>query len=117
MLLTLDNRANPVIALRNGLPFRWLHRFGLVPYYVGVTYGPRRLRALLQQSGFKVGDIYAIMHCPRVAAVALARLLDGRLGAGGQQAFVRLLLWFEVFSTLPTRFLKGCYLAAEAAKP
>mgnify|MGYP006138370175 CR=1 FL=1 len=38
---------NPVVRLRNALPFGLLRRTGLVPYYVGATCGPRRLRDFL----------------------------------------------------------------------
>ena len=44
LVLTLDNRANPVVAFRNALPFHWLNRIRVLPYYVGVTCGPRGLR-------------------------------------------------------------------------
>ena len=37
VILTLDNPHNPVVWLRNALPFRALHHVGLVPYYVGAT--------------------------------------------------------------------------------
>ena len=37
LLLTLDNLANPVVALRSLLPYAPLHRLGLVPYEIGVT--------------------------------------------------------------------------------
>ena len=45
LLLTMDNAVNPLVALRNALPFAWLNRLGLVPYYVGATCGPRRTAA------------------------------------------------------------------------
>ena len=31
LLITLDNAANPFVAVRNLLPYRWLQRLGLVP--------------------------------------------------------------------------------------
>ena len=54
LLITMDNLANPAVWLRNALPFRWLNAMGLVPYYVGATGGPRRLRGYLQEAGFEV---------------------------------------------------------------
>ena len=48
MILTLDNLANPIILLRNGLPFHLLYYMKIVPYYVGVTLGPYRLQRLLK---------------------------------------------------------------------
>jgi hypothetical protein len=76
LLLTLDNLANPVIAVRNTLLSRLLNRLGIVPYYVGATCGPHRLRHLLRAASFEVCELTAVMHCPRVLAVAVARILE-----------------------------------------
>jgi ubiquinone/menaquinone biosynthesis C-methylase UbiE len=38
LIITFDNPHNPLVWLRNHLPFNWLNRIGLVPYYVGATY-------------------------------------------------------------------------------
>ncbi|MBI3797384.1 MAG: methyltransferase domain-containing protein, partial [Deltaproteobacteria bacterium] len=116
LFLTLDNLANPIIKLRNALPFRWLHRLGLVPYYVGVTYGPRRLREVLQQVGFEVLEVGAVMHCPRVFAVVIARLLERHTGQESQRRFLRFLLAFEHLAYWPTRFLTGHFVAVRATK-
>ena len=40
--VTLDNLSNPLVAIRNRLPFRFLQSLGLVPYYVGETCGEIR---------------------------------------------------------------------------
>jgi SAM-dependent methyltransferase len=117
LLLTLDNPANPIIRLRNALPFRWLHRLGLVPYYVGVTYGPRRLRCVLRQVGFEVREVGAVMHCPRVFAVAVARLLERHTGQASHRRFLHFLLAFEQLAHWPTRFLTGHFVAVRALKP
>ena len=37
LILTLDNPSNPVVRLRNALPFAALNQMGLVPYFVGAT--------------------------------------------------------------------------------
>src|SRR5262249_41070629 len=76
LVITLDNRVNPVIAFRNAVPFSLLKRLGIVPYFVGATCGPRGLRRLLQQTGFQISDTTAILHCPRIMAVCAARLLQ-----------------------------------------
>ena len=39
LLLTFDNAANPVVAVRNGLPARVRQATGLVPYPVEVALG------------------------------------------------------------------------------
>jgi SAM-dependent methyltransferase len=117
MLLTLDNRANPVIALRNALPFAFLHRIGLVPYFVGATCGPRRLCRTLAEAGFKVHHIGAVLHCPRAAAVWWARLAQRYGTERGRQRFLRRLGGFERLSFWRTRFLTGHFLFVRAIKP
>src|SRR6185369_4771330 len=43
LVLTVDNKVNPVIATRGLLPDRTMRRLGLVAYPVGPSVGPRRL--------------------------------------------------------------------------
>jgi SAM-dependent methyltransferase len=117
LILTLDNLRNPLVALRNGLPFSWVNRLGIVPYRVGRTVGPRRLQALLEEVGFEVEEVGAVLHVPRVIAVALSNLVD-RLGSDSiRRCFLRLLLAFEPLSRLPTRFLTGYFIAVRARRP
>jgi SAM-dependent methyltransferase len=116
MILTLDNRSNPVILLRNWLPFRLLKRLKVVPYYVGVTLRAKRLEYLLKETGFEVLEVDAIMHCPRVLAVTIARWVEKHTSARVQQSFLRLLMGFEGLSRLPTRFLTGYFVAVKARK-
>jgi hypothetical protein len=116
LLLTLDNLANPVIALRNALPFRLLHCQGIVPYYMGATYTPRRLQHILQQVGFDVLDVDAVMHCPRMLVVIMARALEGRLKLKTHKRFLRGWMAFERLAQLPTRFLTGYFIAVRATK-
>jgi SAM-dependent methyltransferase len=116
LLLTLDNLANPVVALRNALPFRPLHALGIVPYKVGKTCGPRQLQRIVTAAGFEVLAVDAILHCPRVCAVAGAAILNRFGSAGTQQRYLRSLLPFERLSTWPSRFLTGYYTAIVAQK-
>lgn len=118
LVLTLDNRANPIVALRNLLPFRLVHALRLVPYYVGRTVGPWRARRLLIDGGFGHVETRTVMHCPRVAAVPVARMLDRRAGDGGRARFLRLLLAFERLGEWPTRWWTGHFVALRArARP
>jgi len=103
LIVSLDNLANPLVALRNALPFRWLHRIGLVPYYVGATCGPSELQRLLAGTGFDVQATTAIMHVPRVIALAVGGGMDAMLG-------------LERLGRLPTRFLTGQFVAARAVR-
>ncbi len=116
LLLTLDNLANPKIALRNALPYRLLNRLDLLPYYVGYTCGPRRLRGLLETTGFHIAELTAVMHAPRVLAVRLARWIGGWSPAA-QSRFLRALAACEPLEHFPTRFLTGHFLAVRARKP
>ncbi|MGE0450621.1 MAG: class I SAM-dependent methyltransferase [Vicinamibacterales bacterium] len=117
LILTLDNAANPIVALRNVLPFRLMNGIGVVPYFVGATFGPWRGRQALADAGFHVLDVQAVMHCPRALAVAAASVLDRapRLAAGSR--FLAWLRWFERAGRWPTRFLTGYFVAFVAEKP
>jgi SAM-dependent methyltransferase len=116
LLLSLENPANVVVALRNALPFRPLNRLNIVPYYVGATYGPRRLRRILRRLGFEVRDVTAVMHCPRVIAVVIARILERHGAPETQRRFLHLLIAFESLERWPTRFLSGYFVAVKAIK-
>jgi SAM-dependent methyltransferase len=117
LLLTLDNLANPLVRLRNALPLGLLHRLGIVPYYVGPTCGPRRLQAHVREASLQVMETTAVMHAPRVLAVALARWLRSRAGASVQDSFLEALRGFERLRAWPTRFLTGYFIAVRAMKP
>jgi SAM-dependent methyltransferase len=116
LLLTIDNLANPAIGLRNVLPFKVLHQLGLVPYYVGVTCGPRRLRRMLEESGLEILEMTAVLHCPRLFAVWLTRVLQSCATQSTQQWFVRWLMRCERLEGWPTRFLTGNFIAVRCVK-
>jgi SAM-dependent methyltransferase len=116
MILTLDNLSNPIILLRNCLPFPLLKRLKIVPYYVGVTLRANRLEYLLKETGFEVLEVDAIMHCPRILAVALAHWMERFISPRMQRHFLRFLMAFETLSCLPTRFLTGYFVAIKATK-
>lgn len=116
LILTLDNLANPIVALRNALPFSLLNRMGIVPYFVGTACGPTVLQRALKRVGFEVLEIGAVMHCPRVLAVAVAQIFERFAKPKTQKRFLRILMAFEQFSHWPTRFLTGYYIAANAIK-
>lgn len=116
LVVTLDNPSNPVVALRNILPFGLLNRLGLVPYYVGATCTADQLARMLQERGFAVEEATAVLHCPRAPAVLACRLV-ARIG--GEGVARRLLAWlgrFEVLAKLPTRYRTGHFVAARARK-
>ncbi len=116
LILTLDNQANPLVALRNVLPFGLLRRLGLVPVYVGASCGPGRTRQLLEAAGFRVEETTAVMHCPRVVAVPICNFLDRRPGLRGGTTLLRSLAACEHLGRLPTRFVTGHFVAARAVR-
>jgi SAM-dependent methyltransferase len=116
LILTLDNFANPSIAVRNLLPFSLLNRTGLVPYFIGATCGPARLRGLLGEAGFQVNEMGAVLHCPRILAVLAARLVSAWGTPAAQAHFLRWLQKFERLSQWPTRYVTGHFIATRAVK-
>jgi len=116
LLLTLDNLANPVVAVRNVLPFRLLNRLGLVPYSIGAACGPRRLQRFVRQTGFEVQEVGAIMHCPRVFGVAAARIVERYRSPQARRRFLQCLMPFERLASWRTRFRTGYFIAIVARK-
>jgi SAM-dependent methyltransferase len=116
LILTLDNPSNPIILLRNWLPFRLLKRLKIVPYYVGITLRANRLQYLLKETGFEVLEVDTIMHCPRILAVTIALWVEKHTSLRTQRSFSRLLTAFEKLSHLPTRFLTGYFVAVKVTK-
>jgi len=116
LILTLDNLANPIIALRSLLPFRLLNRLELVPYFIGVTCSPRTLQHALTEIGFKVLEVSTVIHCPRILAVRVAGILQRFANSRTQRRLLRILMMVEYLSRLPTRFFTGHLTAAQAIK-
>ena len=114
LVMTLDNLYNPVVAVRNALPIRLLRRIGIVPYFVGVTYGPRRLRRVLESTGFEIRELDAIVHAPRVLAIPAARLVSRHGSRRLQERYSRALMAFESMAKWPTRFVSGHFIAVSA---
>ena len=115
LLLTFDNGANPVVAVRNALPARVRQATGLVPYPVEVALGRRSLVALMEQAGFDVVASTAALHCPRVVAVRAAAAAERRGAAAADQLARRLQAW-ERLSRLPTRQITGHFVVVQARR-
>ncbi|MCX7887425.1 MAG: methyltransferase domain-containing protein [Verrucomicrobiae bacterium] len=116
LLLTLDNAANPIVAVRNILPFALLHRLGLTPYQVGVTCGPWKLRRWLRGTGFDVAGMGALLHCPRVLAVKQARAVEQSGNVTRRERFLKRLMRWERLARWPTRWLTGYFVAVKAVR-
>ncbi len=116
LMITLDNASNPVLALRNRLPFQLVHAVGLVPYFVGVTCSVSSLPQALRAVEFEVRELTCILHCPRVAAVLASRLVERSNSVRLEQRFRRLLLRFERLERSRAAARTGYFVAALAIK-
>lgn len=127
LLLTLDNPLNPAVAVTKALPRSQLNRLwsrfgvesargGLVPYYVGATLGPRRLRASLRRAGFEPLELSALVHFPRIVAVVAGRRMERRRSPAVERRFLELLWRAERLGSLPTRYVTGHFLAVKALR-
>ena len=116
LILTLDNPWNPVVWVRNRLPYRFLKRFGVIPYYMGATLSRPELTRALESSGFRVCDSTAVVHSPRIFAVLIARILARRGGNGIRACFQRLLRAVERLEGFPTKYVTGYYVAVRAVR-
>lgn len=116
LVVTMDNPQNPVVALRNYLPWGWLHRIGLVPYYVGATLDRRGLVEALELVGFEVTHVDALQHVPRAPTVAAARLVSRLGSAGVERAFLGTVAAFELVRAWPSRFRTGYFVAARGIR-
>jgi ubiquinone/menaquinone biosynthesis C-methylase UbiE len=116
LLITLDNPQNPVVSLRNRLPYKLLKQIGIIPYYMGVTLSRCELVRALESGGFRICDSTVIIHSPRIFAMwagyFLGRLKRERLNA----RFIKLLGFFECLERLPTKHFTGYYVAVKAIK-
>ena len=69
---------------------------------------------VLGDVGFRVEEEAAVLHAPRVFAVAVAGLLD-RLGMPAlERSFLRLMMRFEALGRWPTRERTGYFVAVRA---
>jgi len=116
LLLTMDNPRHPLVAFRNLCPALW-QRLGVVPYSLGVTCSARRLRELLGETSFEWIETGAILHAPRVLAVALCRWIERRQRVGPPSAsWLRWIQRFEVLGRLPSREWTGHFVTAVARR-
>ena len=74
LLLTLDNRSNPAIRLRNALPKAAQMATRLVPFPTGVTLSDQTGRIALAEAGFTVAQVGYLLHAPHIVGTRLAHL-------------------------------------------
>ncbi len=113
LILTLDNLSNPVIRLRHRLPFEWLKRLSIVPYFVGETLRIDEADEMLKSLGFEIVDVSTLMHFPRVISIFVSRHV-------GKTRLRSQFLWglnaFEKIGRWRSRFVTAHYFAIRARK-
>jgi SAM-dependent methyltransferase len=117
MVLTLDNPLNPIVWLRNHLPFHLLNHLGVVPYFVGKTCSAKEGKQQLEHLGLEVTDVTAVAHAPRAPAIFLTWIGE-RLKWNSLSVIAgKMMQTFEILQRWPTRYVTGYYTAFRAVKP
>ncbi len=128
LLVTLDNPANPLVALSKLLPRERLNRtwatigrssarLGLAPYVVGKTLGPRALRRAVVEAGLRPVATDAIVHAPRLAAVVVASRLERRSAPRLERRLVAVLEACERLRGSPVAPITAHFHAVLAVRP
>jgi SAM-dependent methyltransferase len=109
LIITVDNRQNVFDPL-----LRLAIRLRRVPFYIGRSYTVRELRRELEAAGLAVEDTTAVVHHPRLTAVAAVALAN-RLGwPPFTQCVHGALTAAQRFETSRWRYYTGCFVAAKA---
>lgn len=117
LVITMDNLSNPLIALRNSLPYSMLRRVGLVSYPVGQTFTFGRARECVGAAGFTVLECVGVMLAPRVLAVPVIELA-ARHGSHSMVKRIRnALMWMEKFQANIVTPRLAHFVAIRAVKP
>jgi SAM-dependent methyltransferase len=115
VVVTLDNLACPIIALRAVLPYRVLARLGILPYPAGATTTLRGLRRVLGEAGFVIEAETTLMHVPRVVAIPICARRDRSTAEGVSRTVGALLRW-ERLGRLPSRQITGHFVGVLARR-
>ncbi|MEE8574303.1 MAG: methyltransferase domain-containing protein [Thermodesulfobacteriota bacterium] len=116
LLITLDNPLNPVVFLRNHLPYGLLKRLGIINFYVGATLSRPALVRALEEMGLHVEEQSVIIHAPRIIALKISSVLKLFESNGLRRSYLAALRFFECLGALPTRDLTGYFVAVKAVK-
>lgn len=116
LFITMDNLQNPAIWLRNLLPYRWLGKTGLVPYFVGHTLTRNGLHQMLEQSGFKILESKPVLHCPRVLAVPLSERVRKKGDSDSRNRLLSKLLAWERLERWPGAWFTAHFVAVHAIR-
>jgi SAM-dependent methyltransferase len=117
LLLTLDNRRNPLLRVRNRLYRRHGRVSGLIPFAMGCTLSRADLVDALEAVGFEVLDSRYVVHTPRVIGLWLG---EWAARAGRHRAGNRLRTVFNLLERslrrLPTAAWTGHFVAVDCAR-
>lgn len=109
LIITLDNRQNvsdPLLRLAN--------RLGMVPFFLGRSYTVKELRRELDAAGLDVVETTALVHHPRLSAVA-ASFIVRRVGWPLLTRLVRsVFLSMQPIQDSRAQYFSGCFVAALA---
>lgn len=114
--LTLDNPANPEVALRFVLPRSLVASLRSDRFFIGATMGLGPLREAVRVAGFEVSRSGYLIHAPRYPLIRLAAWA-ARRGWGRIAWLLRgFILLCEKVGRLPTRRWTGHYVAVAGRK-
>jgi len=116
LVATFDNPHNPIVWLRNALPFHLLSKIGLVPYFVGATYSRDDITREFAALGLRVTALSAIVHVPRAPAIWLGMARERWGARAASRGLLRLFRTWDALESTPLRFRTGYYLAVRAEK-
>jgi SAM-dependent methyltransferase len=117
LVVTFDNPHNPLVRLRNALPFSWLTRVGLVPYFVGATYTRSDALRTLTALGLDVTHVGSMGHVPRAPAIWASDFHARRSSAVSRWLLRCFTLCDQLLDGSAVQFRTGYYLAIRAVKP
>lgn len=111
IVVTLDNPRNITDPL-----LRLAERAGLLPFPLGVTYDIEALSAVLSRLHLDVVGTTAIVHHPRLAGVALVRVVRTVRSRTLQRVACRLIVALQRLQDSRWQYRSGCFVAACAVK-
>jgi SAM-dependent methyltransferase len=112
LIVTLDNRSNPLYGL-----LRWTSRRGWAPFSLGHTASLAELVSLTRQAGLEVIATRTLIHNPRLLSTGLFVALRWGLGGLADRPIQGLLGLFARLGHLPTRDYTACFVAVCGRKP
>ena len=116
LIITLDNIHNPVVKLRNLLPYSWLKSLKVISYPIGKSVSLPELSEILESNGFKVCEALFIDHHPRILTVWLGYALQKTGIRPLESFFQKILNLFERLQRSPIGSLTGYFLAVKATR-